>query len=111
MDLTEKVGQKATGFVGPVDANGQPSTAVLSNVVFTASDPTIFSFAPDPNNPQLGLVVTGLANGTAQLSATATATETDGTTVNQISGSATVTISPAGVGVASSLVFTFGPAS
>ncbi len=100
----------------PVQADGTtPSKATLSGVVYTSSDPTIFTVAPDPNvlNGAILTAVAQPAPGTttsATLTETATATEPDGTTTEQISGVATIVLAaPAPVEPpAAALVFTFG---
>jgi hypothetical protein len=99
-------GQKATVIGNPVTATGAPSQASLSNVVYTSSDPTIFTVAPDPSTVN-GAIVTAVAGGTATLNETALATEPDGTTTETISGAATVIV-VAPVPPAASLALTFG---
>lgn len=100
----------------PVTADGTtPSRATLSSVVYTSSDSTVFTVAPDPNVPN-GAIITAVANppaGTtvsATLTETATATEPDGTTTESITGVATIILSapPVVPPVAAALVFTFG---
>lgn len=87
----------------PVDANGNQTTATLSGIALSSSDPTIFTVSADPNAPGGG-IITGVAAGTATL--TQTATPSDGTA--QISGSLTVTITPAMVGVSTAIAFIVG---
>jgi len=91
----------------PVKADGSPSGAVLSNVAFVASDPVVFTVAPDPANPNGGILTSGPAGGTAILTGTATATEADGT-VNGITGAVTIVVSEVPQGPAAALAFKFG---
>lgn len=91
-----------TAAVPPV-----PATATLSGLSVTSSDPTIFTAALDPSNP-LGVIVTAVGAGTANLQASATATEKDGT-AHTVTGDATGVVTPAAAAQAASLVFTFGP--
>jgi hypothetical protein len=95
----------------PVQADGvTPSAATLSNTTYTSSDSTIFTVAADPATPN-GAIITGVAAGTATLTETATATEPDGTTTEQIQGVATIVLTtapPPPPPPAASLVFTFG---
>ncbi len=115
MQFSMLASQKVTVIGNPitaqVDANGNsiPSAAKLSNVVYTSSDPTIFTVAADPNVPN-GAVITGVGPGTATLTETATATEPDGTTTEQIQGVATIVLTqlPPPIPPAASLEFTFG---
>lgn len=95
-----------------VDASGNPisSSATLSNVNYTSSDPTVFTVAADPGRPN-GAIITGVGPGTATLTETATATEPDGTTTEQIQGVATIVLTaapPPPPPPAASIVFTFG---
>jgi len=94
----------------PVQADGTtPSTATLSNVQYTSSDPTVFTVAPDPTVAGGGIVA-AIGAGSATLTETATATEPDGTTTEVITGSATVVVTPVipTPGVAAALVLAFG---
>ena len=92
----------------PVKADGSPSSATLSGVSYASSDPTVFSVAADPNTPN-GAIVTGVAAGTAILSESATATESDGVTQESITGSATIILTGGTqTDVAAALVFSFG---
>lgn len=93
----------------PVDANNNPSSAVLSNVIYTSSDPTVFTVATDPATPN-GAIITSVGVGTATLSATATATELSGAT-ETISASDTIVITavpPPPPPVAASFGFVYG---
>ncbi len=110
-------GQTAQGLWSPVDINGNPSKAVLSNPSFSTSDATVFSVAVDPANPTNGCIVTALTPAvvpdSAVVTANATATETSGVTEN-ISGTDTVQVSaatppPPPPPVAASLVVTWTP--
>lgn len=109
MNLTMKFDQTVPVTISGQDANGNPGKAILSALVLTSSDPTLFTVAPDPANP-LGAIVTGVkvtpVGTPPTLNFTATATEPDGT-VHSVSGSATVTLTP-DVPPTVSLVATFG---
>jgi uncharacterized protein YjdB len=97
----------------PVKADGSPSTAKLSAVSYSSSDPTIFTVAPDPAVPN-GAVITAVANpafpatASATLSEKATATEPDGTTTEIITGTATIILAFPPPAPAAALIFTFG---
>lgn len=115
MPPLNKAGQPSTvSVIGtPVLADGvTPSKATLSNQVFTSSDPTIGTVTPDPS----GAIITAVANpapGSSvsfTLTETATATEPDGTTTEQIQGVATIVLSApsAPPPPAAAIVFTFG---
>ena len=94
----------------PVDISGNPSKAVLSKQAYSSSDPSIFTVADDPSVPG-GAIIVGVGVGTATLLETATATEPDGTTTEQIQGVATIVLTqapPPPPPVAASIVFTFG---
>jgi hypothetical protein len=66
--------------LGLVDTDlGTPVSATFANVSFASSDETVFTTAPDPNNPS-GTIDTAVAPGTANLTATADATYTDSKT-------------------------------
>jgi hypothetical protein len=110
------LGQSVPVIGSPVtaqlDPSGNPiaSLATLSNTAYTSSGPTVFTVAPDPSTPN-GAIITSVGAGTATLTETATATEPDGTTTEQIQGVATIvvtTTAPPPPPVASALVFTFG---
>lgn len=109
MTFTMQPTQKVSSTVSPVDAAGNPSLATLSNITFASSDVTIFTVAPDPATPN-GAIVTGVAAGSGTLTASATATEADGTTTNVVTGSATIILT-AVVSPAAALVFSFGTPS
>lgn len=94
----------------PVQADGTtPSTATLSNVTYTTSDPAVFTVAPDPTVAGGGIVA-AVGAGSATLTESATATEPDGSTTEVITGSATVVVTPVipTPGVAAALVLSFG---
>jgi hypothetical protein len=103
---------KVSVIGSPLNAQGGPSNAVLSNCVYTSSDPTVFTVAPDPATPN-GAIITAVnlsADVSATLTETATATEADGTT-EQIQGVATITLTiapPPPPPPAASIGFTFG---
>jgi hypothetical protein len=116
MPVTLNPGQTVTFSVSPLNAQGGPSSATLSNLIFTSSDPTVFTVASDPNNA-LGGIVTALTPAVtpdaAALTATALATEPDGVTTESISGTDTVTVvtvppPPPPPPVAASLAITWG---
>lgn len=102
-----------TVLAQPVKADGTPSTAKLSNVVYSSSDATVFTVAPDPATPNGG-IITAVANppvgqtASAVLTATATATEPDGVTTETISGTATIVLSTPPPAPAAALTFLFG---
>ena len=108
-------GQTVSVVASPFTGAGEPSQATLSLLSFTSSDPTLFTVALDPNTPN-GAILTSVgpgASGSATLTAEATATEPDGVTTEQISGTDTETYSsvtpPPPPAVAASLGFTYGP--
>jgi hypothetical protein len=115
MQSTNKVGAAATVSVigAPLKADGTPSTAILSNCVYTSSDPTVFTVAPDPSTPN-GAIITAVnlsADVSATLTEMATATEPDGTTTESIQGVATIILTvapPPPPAPAASIGFTFG---
>ncbi len=115
MQFTMLASQKVSVLGSPVTAQVDPSgnavasTATLSNVQYSSSDPAIFTVSPDPAVPN-GAIVTGVAAGTATLTETATATEPDGVTTEQIQGVATIILTslPVPVPVAAAIEFTFG---
>lgn len=111
-------GQTVSGVVSPVDAQGNPSKATLSNLTVNGSDPNV-TIALDPNTPNGVIVTTAPAANfpvlpdAAVVTASATATEPDGATVEFISGQDTVTVQgttppPPPPAVAASLVFNWG---
>jgi hypothetical protein len=107
-------GQTVSVVATPLTAAGQPSLATLSLLSFTSSDPTLFTVALDPTTPN-GAILTAVGpgvSGSATLTAEATATEPDGVTTEQISGTDTETyvggVTPPPP-VAASLGFTYGP--
>jgi uncharacterized protein YjdB len=107
MSVTLNVGQTVSFTVAPLTASGAPSSATLSNLSFTSSDPTIFTVVPDPANPNGG-IVTSVAAGSGTITAAATATEPDGVTTEQITGTDTVNVSAVAPPPAASLGFTWG---
>ena len=87
-------GQVAKAVISPT-AQGNPSQATLSAIQFDCSDNTVVTVAPDPAVPN-GCIITGVGTGTATaatISATCIATEPDGVTKEQITGSDTVSCS------------------
>lgn len=99
----------------PVKADLTASLATLTNTVYTTTDPSVFTVAPDPATPN-GAIITAVANpaagttASATLTETALATESDGTTTETITGTATIVLSTPVVvpAPAAALVFTFG---
>ena len=94
----------------PEDVNDNPSKATLTAPVYTSSDLTIFTVAPDPTTLN-GAIITAVGAGSATLTETATATEPDGTTTEQIQGVDTIVVSavpPPPPPPAVKLVFTYG---
>src|SRR5271166_5000105 len=93
MNFTLNPGNQVPFSVAPLLADGvTPSQATLSNVSFTTSGP--FSVAPDPSNPNGGILTcpAGTTSGaTDNLIGVATATETDGVTTEQVSGTVSLT--------------------
>lgn len=111
MNFTLASGFQVPFTVQPLLSDGvTPSTATLSNLVFSTSGP--FTVAPDQTTPNGGILTcpTGTSTGaTDTLVGVATATETSGAT-EQISGSVALTTGPGTTPppVAASLGFTFG---
>ena len=107
MTFTLNPAQSVPAVLSAVLADGfTPATAVLTALTTSNADNTICVATADPSNP-LGVIVNGVSAGSSVLTASATATETDGT-VHSVSGAVTIIVPPAGVGVAAALVFTFG---
>jgi len=89
MTFTLKATEGAKVKGRPVNINGEPSPATLSDQVYSSSDTAVFTVEPDPDVPGGAIVRgTGVA-GTATLLETATATEPDGVTTNQVQNVAT----------------------
>ena len=109
MTFTMLPTQQVSAVVSPVQADGTtPSTATLSAQTYTSSDPSVLTAVQDSTNPS-AVIITGLGvAGSAIITATATATEPDGTTTEVITGAVTVILAGAAPGVAAALVFTFG---
>lgn len=84
----------------PIDATGALSPAQLSNGVYQSSDPAVFTVTNDPNAPG-GAIITAVGNPapgssvSATLTESATATEPDGSTTENITGSATIILATA----------------
>jgi hypothetical protein len=114
MTFTLAPGQESLFTVNPLLADGiTPSLATLSNVAFNTGGPFVVVTSVTPNSGILQNPATTAAGATDTLVATATATEVDGVTTEQISGSVSLVSGPGtgpGTGVASSVGFTFGPA-
>lgn len=95
MAVTLSPGEVRGFTVSPLDAAGNPSKATLSGLSFTTSDPAVFTVAPDTTNPLRGIATAGtppVSPDAAVLTATGTATEPDGTTTEQVTGTDTVTV-------------------
>ena len=107
------VASTVTVIGSPVKADGTASLAKLTNPVYTSSDASVFTVAPDPNVPN-GAVITAVANpaagttASATLTETATATEPDGTTTETVIGTVTIVLSVPPAAPAAALTFTFG---
>jgi hypothetical protein len=114
MTFTLAPGQESLFTVAPLLADGiTPSLATLSNLAFNTGGPFVVVTSVTSNSGILQCPATTAAGASDTLVATATATEPDGVTTEQISGSVSLVAGPGGgpvTGVASSLGFTFGPA-
>ncbi len=111
MNVSLAPGQSVPFTVSPVIANGSPSNATLSKVSFTTDDAAVATVAADPSTPNGGILTATAAAviaATTNLHATATATEPDGKTTEQIQGIIQVVIAQPVVAPATALVFTFG---
>ena len=109
MTFTMLPTEHVSAVISPVQADGTtPSLAVLSAQTYTSSDPTVLTAVQDPTNPS-AVIITGLGvAGSAIVTATATATEPDGTTTEVISGAVTVILAVPPPAPAAALIFTFG---
>ena len=109
MTFTMLPTQNVSAVVSPVQADGTtPSLATLSAQSYTSSDPSVLTAVQDPTNPN-AVIVTGLGvAGSAIVTATATATEPDGTTTEVITGAVTVILAVPPPAPAAALIFTFG---
>jgi hypothetical protein len=107
MTFTLAAGQSVPFTVTPIKADGTASNATLSALAFVSSDPTIFTVALDPATPNGG-ILSAVAGGTAILTGTATATEPDGTTTEQITGAVTIAVATVAPAPAAALQFVFG---
>ena len=111
MTFTLAPGQESLFTVQPLLADGvTPSLATLSNLAFNTGGPFVVKLSITPNAGILQCPAGTATGATDTLVGTATATEPDGVTTEQISGSAPLVAGSSGPGVASSLGFTFGPA-
>lgn len=116
MPVTLNPGQVVNFTVSPLNAQGGPSSATLSNLSFATSDATVFTVVPDPSNANGGIVTAltpAVTPDAAALTASATATEPDGVTTESITGTDTVTVittppPPPPPPVAASLQITWG---
>jgi hypothetical protein len=109
MTFTMLPTQNVSAVISPVQADGTtPSLATLSAQTYTSSDPSVLTAVQDPTNPN-AVIVTGLGvAGSAIVTATATATEPDGTTTEVITGAVTVILAVPPPAPAAALIFTFG---
>jgi hypothetical protein len=111
MTFTLAPGQESLFTVQPLLADGvTPSLATLSNLAFNTGGPFVVKLSITPNAGILQCPAGTATGATDTLVGTATATEPDGVTTEQISGSVSLVAGSSGPGVASSLGFTFGPA-
>jgi hypothetical protein len=112
MTFTLPAGQESLFTVTPLLADGTtPSLATLSNLAFNTSGPFVVKFSVQSNSGIIQCPAGTVAGATDTLVGTATATEPDGVTTEQISGSVSLVVGPGTVvGPAASLGFTFGPA-
>jgi hypothetical protein len=104
-------GQESLFTVQPLLADGvTPSLAKLSNLAFNTGGPFVVVTSVTPNAGIIQCPAATAAGATDTLVGTATATEADGVTTEQISGSVSLVAGPSGPpsGVASSLGYTFG---
>ncbi len=101
--------EHVSAVISPVQADGvTPSRATLSAQTYTSSDPAILTAVQDSSDPN-AVLVTGLGvAGSAIVTATATATEPDGTTTEVITGAVTVVLAVPPPAPAAALIFTFG---
>jgi hypothetical protein len=112
MNLSLAPGQESLFTVTPLLADGTtPSLATLSNLVNNTNGPFVVKPSVTANSGILQCPAGTTTGATDTLVSTATATEPDGVTAEQISGSVSLTAGPSGppAGVATSLGFTFGP--
>lgn len=112
MTSTLAPGQSAPFRIKPIKGDLSPSLASLSNPSFQSSDPAVFTVAIDPANPNDGGILTALStappNANAVLTGSATATEPDGTTTEQINGVVQIIVATPAPAPAAALVFEFG---
>lgn len=112
MTLTLAPGMESLFTVTPLLADGiTPSTAVLSNLVFNTNGPFVVVTSVTPNSGIIQCPTGTTPGATDTLVASATATESDGVTTEQISGTVSLSAGSSPVGVAASLGFTFQPPS
>ena len=114
MTFTIAAGQESLFTVTPLLADGvTPSLATLSNLAFNTNGPFVVKLSVQSNSGILQCPAGTSVGASDTLVGTATATEADGVTTEQISGSVSLVAGPSvtpPVGPASSLGFTFGPA-
>ncbi len=112
MTFTMLPTQQVSAVISPVLADGTTaSQATLSAQSYVSSDPSVVTAVQDSVDPS-AVIITGLgAAGSVVVTATATATEPDGTTTEVITGAVTVILAGTAPGVAAALVFTFGTPS
>ena len=113
MTFTLAPGQESLFTVQPLLADGvTPSLATLSNLAFNTGGPFVVVMSVQANSGIVQCPANTAVAATDTLVGTSTATESDGVTTEQISGSVSLVAGPSGPGggVASSLGFTFGAA-
>jgi len=114
MTFTLAAGQESLFTVAPLLADGvTPSTATLSSLAFNTAGPFVVKTSVNPNSGIIQCPAGTATAATDTLTGTATATEPDGVTTEQISGTVSLVAGPGTTPpppVAASLGFTFGPA-
>jgi hypothetical protein len=115
MTFTLASGQESLFTVAPLLADGvTPSLATLSNLAFNTGGPFVVVTSVTANSGILQCPSTASSGVADTLVGTATATEPDGVTTEQVSGVVSLVVgtgpTPPPSGVATSLGFTFGPA-
>jgi len=101
MAVTFNTAQFVIGTLQPVDANGATATYLKGSILFTSSDPAVFTVLPDPSN-ELAATLTATGVGTATLIY-------QGTNLagQVLSGTADVTVVPVPQGDAVQFLITF----
>lgn len=110
MTFTLPAGQESLFTVTPLLADGvTPSLATLSNLAFNTAGPFVVKLSVQANSGIIQCPAGTATGATDTLIGTATATEQDGVTTEQISGSVSLVAGSGPVGPAATLGFTFGP--